>query len=150
MLKLNCGIVVQEVSQWQYNIACTMCNKRNFEITELIPLFLIFSCRTNFSLDLLFSFPTDIIVLAIWPDNLGNIPFYVTQHMKTSNRDWDRFLVSLDYLTSLSANDTISFLKCFSVNYHIKDKEMTAKPQTKILLVLKFGSKEKRSNLLKY
>ncbi|CAH3024940.1 unnamed protein product, partial [Porites evermanni] len=27
--------------------------------------------RTNFSLDLLFSFPTDIIVLAIWPDNLG-------------------------------------------------------------------------------
>ena len=42
MLKLNCGIVVQEVSQWQYNFACTMCNKRNFEITELIPLFLIF------------------------------------------------------------------------------------------------------------
>lgn len=70
--------------------------------------------------------------------------------MKTSNRDWDRFLVSLDYLTSLSANDTISFLKCFSVNQHIKDKEMTAKPWTKTLLVVKFGSKEKRSNQLKY
>ena len=70
--------------------------------------------------------------------------------MKTSNRDWDRFLVSLDYLTSLSANDTISFLKCFSVNHHIKDKEMTAKPWTKTLLVVKFGSKEKRSNQLKY
>ena len=47
--------------------------------------------------------------------------------MKTSNRDWDRFLVSLDYLTSLSGNDTRLFLKCLSVNYHIKNKEMIAK-----------------------
>ena len=77
MLKLNCGIVVHEVSQWQYILACT-CHKRNFDITELIPPFCYFSCRTNFSLDLLFSFPTDIIVLAIWPDNLGKIQFYVT------------------------------------------------------------------------
>ena len=127
MLKLNCGIVVHEVSQWQYILACT-CNKRNFDITELIPPFRYFSCRTNFSLDLLFSFPTDIIVLAIWPDNLGKIQFYVTQHMKTSTRDWDsRFLVSLEYLTSLSGNDTRLFLKCLSFNYHIKNKEMIAK-----------------------
>ena len=47
--------------------------------------------------------------------------------MKTFNKDWDRFLVSLDYLTSLSANDTRSFLKCLLVNYHIKNKEMIAK-----------------------
>ena len=47
--------------------------------------------------------------------------------MKTSNRDWDRFLVSLDYLTSLSGNDTRLFLKCLSVNHHIKNKEMIAK-----------------------
>ena len=37
------------------------------------------------------------------------------------------FLVSLDYLTSLSGNDTRLFLKCLSVNYHIKNMEMIAK-----------------------
>ena len=98
-------------------------------MTELIPLFsvIFFSCRTNFSLDLLCSFPTDIIVLAIWPDNLGKIQFYVIERMNTSNKDWDRFLPSLDFLTCLSANDTRSFLKCFLVSYHIKGKEMIAK-----------------------
>ena len=35
-----------------------------------------FLCRTNFPLDLLCSFPTDIIVLAIWPESLGKINIF--------------------------------------------------------------------------
>ena len=34
-----------------------------------------FSCRTNFLVDLFCSFPTDIIVLAIWPDSLGKLKY---------------------------------------------------------------------------
>ena len=35
-----------------------------------------FLCRTNFPLDLLCSFPTDIIVFAIWPDSLGKLNIF--------------------------------------------------------------------------
>lgn len=35
-----------------------------------------FLCRTNFLVDVVCSFPTDIIVLAIWPDNLGKLNTY--------------------------------------------------------------------------
>ena len=48
---------------------CFLWRKGGAECTFKQTIF--FFCRTNFSLDLLCSFPTDIIVLAIWPDSLG-------------------------------------------------------------------------------